>query len=64
LKMWADWKHFWAEFEKIAKEQIILIKDISKHIEGINSKVLEMTNERKKANVLTDGQEMAGSILW
>jgi glutamine synthetase len=35
-----------------------LIKDISKHIEGINSKVLEM-NERKKANVLTDGQEMA-----
>ena len=47
------------EFEKIAKEQIILIKDISKHIEGINSKVLEMTNERKKANVLTDGQEMA-----
>jgi glutamine synthetase len=29
---------FGAEFEKIAKEQIILIKDISKHIEGINSK--------------------------
>jgi glutamine synthetase len=42
-------KNFGAEFEKIAKEQIILIKDISKHIEGINSKVLEMTNERKKA---------------
>jgi glutamine synthetase len=50
---------FGADFEKIAKEQIILIKDISRHIEGINSKVLEMTNERKKANVLTDGQEMA-----
>jgi len=47
------------DFENIAKEQIILIKDISRHIEGINSKVVEMTNERKKANVLTDGQEMA-----
>jgi glutamine synthetase len=50
---------FGTDFEKIAKEQIILIKDISRHIEGINSKVLEMTNERKKANILTDGQEMA-----
>jgi glutamine synthetase len=50
---------FGADFEKIAKEQIILIKDISEHIEGINSKELEMTNERKKANVMTDGQEMA-----
>ncbi|CAM2956583.1 glutamine synthetase III family protein [Flavobacterium frigoris] len=50
---------FGADFEKVAKEQIILIKEISRHIEGINSKVVEMTNERKKANVLTDGQEMA-----
>ncbi|MEZ7498962.1 glutamine synthetase III [Flavobacterium sp. Arc3] len=50
---------FGADFENVAKEQIVLIKSISKHIEGINSKVLEMTNERKKANVLTDGQEMA-----
>ncbi|MDG2432239.1 glutamine synthetase III [Flavobacterium sp.] len=50
---------FGAEFESIAKEQIILIKSISKHIEGINSKVVEMTNERKKANVLTDAQKMA-----
>ncbi|MFT7334270.1 MAG: glutamine synthetase [Porticoccaceae bacterium] len=50
---------FGADFETIAKEQIILIKDISRHIEGINSKVLDMTNERKKANVLTDGQAMA-----
>jgi glutamine synthetase len=33
--------------KNVAKE-IILIKDISKHIEGINSKVVEMTNERKK----------------
>ena len=50
---------FGADFETIAKEQIIIIKEISGHIEGINSKVLEMTNERKKANVLTDAQEMA-----
>jgi glutamine synthetase len=50
---------FGTEFEKIAKEQIRLIKEISKHIEGINSKVEEMTNARKKANALTDAQEMA-----
>lgn len=50
---------FGAEFESIAKEQIILIKEISGHIEGINSKVEEMTEERKKANNLTDAQAMA-----
>ena len=50
---------FGDDFENIAKEQIVLIKQISKHIEGINSNVLAMTNERKKANTLTDAQEMA-----
>jgi glutamine synthetase len=50
---------FGSDFEKIAKEQIRLIKEISKHIEGINSKVEEMTDARKKANVLTDAQKMA-----
>ena len=50
---------FGKEFETIAKEQIVLIKEISGHIEGINSKVLAMTNERKKANQLTDAQKMA-----
>lgn len=50
---------FGDDFETIAKEQINIIKSISKHIEGINSKVVEMTNERKKANVLTNAQEMA-----
>lgn len=50
---------FGSEFESIAKEQIILIKEISGHIEGINSKVEEMTQERKKANTLTDAQAMA-----
>ncbi|WP_418262333.1 glutamine synthetase III [Flavobacterium faecale] len=50
---------FGTEFETIAKEQIVLIKTISKHIEGINTKVVEMINERKKANALEDAQKMA-----
>ncbi|MBW4359948.1 glutamine synthetase III family protein [Flavobacterium taihuense] len=50
---------FGADFESIAKEQIILIKEISGHIEGINSKVEEMTEERKKANNLIDAHAMA-----
>ncbi|OCB78422.1 glutamine synthetase III [Flavobacterium crassostreae] len=50
---------FGEDFKEIAKEQILIIKSISRHIEGINSKVAEMTNERKKANVLTSAQEMA-----
>jgi len=50
---------FGKDFEKIAKEQIVLIKEISSHIEGINTKVAEMTEARKKANALTDAQKMA-----
>ena len=50
---------FGKEYEKIAKEQISLIKEISSHIEGINTKVEEMTEARKKANALTDAQKMA-----
>lgn len=50
---------FGKEYEKIAKEQISLIKEISSHIEGINTKVEEMTESRKKANALTDAQKMA-----
>ncbi len=52
---------FGKEFEKIAKEQIVLIKEISGHIEGINSNVEAMTEARKKANALTDAQKMAES---
>ena len=52
---------FGSDFETIAKEQIILIKEISSHIEGINSKVEEMTDARRKANAMTDAQEMAES---
>ncbi|MEP7095886.1 MAG: glutamine synthetase type III, partial [Flavobacterium sp.] len=50
---------FGKEFETIAKEQILLIKEISGHIEGISSKVAAMTNERRTANSLTDAQKMA-----
>lgn len=50
---------FGKDFEKIAKEQIVLIKEISLHIEGINTNVLAMIETRKKANALTDAQKMA-----
>jgi len=52
---------FGKDFENIAKEQIVLIKEISAHIEGINSKVEAMTEARKTANALTDAQKMAES---
>ncbi len=45
-------------FKKHAKEQIDLIEKISLHIAGINSKVEEMTNARRKANKL-EGQKSA-----
>lgn len=50
---------FGNDFQKYAKEQITLIKEISEHIEGINTQVEAMTEARKKANALTDGQKMA-----
>ncbi|HEX9981196.1 MAG TPA: glutamine synthetase III [Flavobacterium sp.] len=50
---------FGNEFEKIGKEQIVLIREISLHIEAINTTVEEMTEARKAANALNDTQEMA-----
>jgi glutamine synthetase len=52
---------FGASFEKIAKEQISLIKEISEHIEGINTKVEAMTEERKKANAIANTEKMAAA---
>ncbi|MEQ6122985.1 glutamine synthetase III [Pseudotenacibaculum sp. MALMAid0570] len=49
---------FSKDFEKYAKEQIVLIQKISQHIAEINSKIEEMTEERKKANKL-QGQKNA-----
>ncbi|GAL67954.1 glutamine synthetase type III GlnN [Jejuia pallidilutea] len=42
------------EYTNLAKEQLNLIKAISQHIDGINSNVTKMIEERKKANLLTD----------
>lgn len=50
---------FGEDFKKIGKEQIVLIKQISEHIEGINTKVEKMVDARKDANKLTDIQKMA-----
>lgn len=50
---------FGAEFESIGKEQIAIIKEISLHIEAINSLVEKMTEERKKANALKDIEKQA-----
>ncbi len=45
---------FGNEFESLGKEQIAIIKEISSHIEAINSLVEQMTEERRKANILSD----------
>ncbi len=52
---------FGKEFETIAREQVKLIREISEHIEGISSKVDEMIESRKKANLLTDAEKMAAA---
>jgi glutamine synthetase len=43
---------FGKDFEKIAKEQIVLIKEISEHIEGINTKSRRNDRSRKKAKCI------------
>ncbi len=50
---------FGDEFQSIGKEQLVLIREISQHIEGINKNVEEMIEARKQANVLEDATEMA-----
>ena len=52
---------FGKDFDKIAKEQISLIKEISEHIEGIHHNIDEMISERKKANNLEDTEKMAAA---
>ena len=47
------------DFKKYASEQLVLIADISKRIEAINSGVTTMTNERKKANTIIDTTKKA-----
>ena len=50
---------FGKDFKKYASEQLLLIADISQRIEAINSGVTTMTNERKKANAITDTTKKA-----
>lgn len=52
---------FGSEFETVGKEQIALIREISGHIAGINTNVEAMVEERKKANALTNAEEMAAA---
>ena len=50
-----------ASFKKLAKEQLNLIEQISSHIEGINSNVTKMTEERKKANAIDKLEKKAST---
>lgn len=47
------------DFKTYASEQLMLIADISKHIEKINSGVTAMINERKKANGISESIKKA-----
>lgn len=46
-------------FKKMAGQQMTLIEEISEHIDKINIGVTKMTDERKKANALTDVSQKA-----
>ena len=48
-------------FKKLAKEQLTLIEQISNHIEGINSIVTIMTEERRKANAIDNLEKKASA---
>ena len=47
------------EFKQYASEQLLLIAEISKRIEAINSGVTKMINERKKANSIDNTTKKA-----
>lgn len=47
------------DFKKVAKEQMILIEEISEHMEKINKGITEMTEARKKANNAKDAEATA-----
>ncbi|MFY7811069.1 MAG: glutamine synthetase III, partial [Flavobacterium sp.] len=52
---------FGEDFKKYGKEQINIIKEISGHIEGINTKIDKMVDERKKANNLESAEKTAAA---
>ena len=51
------------DFKTYASEQLVLIADISKRIEAINSGVTTMTNERKKANTISKYNQKSNGVL-
>ncbi|MCD2260400.1 glutamine synthetase III family protein [Psychroserpens luteolus] len=51
-------------FKTLAKEQLNLIEEISSHIEGINSNVTKMTEERKKANTIENLEKKADAYCF
>jgi len=52
------------DYKKLAKEQLVLIEEISAHIEKINANVTKMINERKKANALKDIEKKAHAYCF
>ena len=50
---------FGDDFKEHSREQLTIIKDISGHIEKINSEITEMIEARKNANKLEDAEEKA-----
>ncbi|MDO6759011.1 glutamine synthetase III [Tamlana sp. 2_MG-2023] len=52
---------FEKKYLSVSKEQIKLIEEISNHIEGINSNVTKMIDERRSANKLTNMDERAAA---
>ncbi|OIQ19446.1 glutamine synthetase III [Lacinutrix sp. MedPE-SW] len=48
-------------FKKVAKAQLVLIEDISSHIDKINDLVTKMTQSRKKANAIEDINDKAAA---
>ena len=53
-----------ASFKKLAKEQMVLIEEISNHLESLNSNVTKMTNERKKANNFDNIEKKADAYCF
>ncbi|MDT0293157.1 glutamine synthetase III [Mesonia ostreae] len=47
------------DFKKYAKEQLVIIENISNHIEKINSGITDMIEERKKANKIENSEDKA-----
>ncbi|MEZ4856353.1 MAG: glutamine synthetase III [Gelidibacter sp.] len=53
-----------ASFKNFAKEQLILIEEISSHIESINSNVTKMTDARKASNKIDNIEKKAHAYCF